>query len=118
MSRAPMMILMTALSAMSASLALADVADDTRLSYEVSYSDLDPARDPGAAALYQRLTSAAQRVCAPLAGQSLAHISRHRACVVEAVDTAVAKVDKPLVTAMHRSKFRDRSSVSVEVAKN
>jgi UrcA family protein len=70
----------------------------------VSYADLDLQAAAGAEVLYRRLQSAAQRVCHPLDnGQPMRNFQFQR-CYKTALDSAVAQVNKPILTAMHSSK--------------
>jgi UrcA family protein len=71
------------------------------LSKRVTFSDLNLDTQAGANALYARLRYAAGEVCEPYEGQDL---SRHRVwktCVDQALAAAVAKINKPRVTALH-----------------
>ena len=69
-------------------------------STEVSFRDLDLNTQSGAARLYRRIQGAAQRVCGYEATLSQAQtIWQH--CVLPTVDAAVAKVNNPLLTALH-----------------
>ena len=64
----------------------------------VRYADLDVTHSPGAALLFQRVKSAAERVCAD-PGRSIAAQAHHSACMRSAVTGAIAKIDEPAVTA-------------------
>lgn len=68
----------------------------------VRFSDLDLNRMAGADVVLSRIGQAARNVCgeAP-APRELAKRARHRACVAAATDTAVVRLDAPLVTARH-----------------
>lgn len=69
-------------------------------STEVSFRDLDLNTQSGAAKLYRRIQGAAQRVCGYEA--TLDNSQRiWRNCVRPTVDAAVAKVNNPLLTALH-----------------
>jgi UrcA family protein len=69
-------------------------------SAEVSFRDLDLNTQAGAQKLYRRIQGAAQRVCGYEATLAKAQsIWQH--CVRPTVDAAVAKVDSPLLTALH-----------------
>jgi UrcA family protein len=69
-------------------------------STEVSFRDLDLNTPSGAAKLYRRIQGAAQRVCGYEATLVKAQsIWQH--CVLPTVDAAVAKVNNPLLTALH-----------------
>ena len=81
---------------------------DAAVAYEpltavVSYADLNLDKQAGAAKMYQRLRGAARRVCAPLEGRHGVEMQL-RECVDEAVARAVAQIDRPALTSLHRSK--------------
>jgi len=72
------------------------------LRMDVSYADLNIDSAAGVKVLYSRLRSAARRVCAPFDdGQQRAINFHFRACYKNALDSAVAQVNKPILTAMH-----------------
>jgi len=67
----------------------------------VRFGDLDLSQSSGAAVLYHRLERAAAMACAPLDD-----LLRHRyfeVCVQSAVRMAVAKVDRPALTAYYKA---------------
>src|SRR5271166_2256631 len=70
--------------------------------YVVRFADLDLSKMTGATALYVRLQHAARAVCDPREGRELAFDTRFRACVDQAVTSAVARVNSPLVSEYHR----------------
>jgi len=69
-------------------------------SITVSFRDLDLSNPDGAKTLYYRIQTAAKTVCGPeettMIGKTI-----WRGCVKGAVDDAVAKVNNPLLTALH-----------------
>jgi UrcA family protein len=65
----------------------------------VHYGDIDLARPGSAARLYARLAQAAERVCSPLDTPDLALGQRHRHCVDDALDAAIAQVADPRLAA-------------------
>lgn len=68
----------------------------------VSYSDLDLSRPAGAAALLDRLSTAARAVCGGVPDiRNLAAMSNFRACRKEAMDRAVASIRAPLVAQLY-----------------
>ena len=69
-------------------------------SIEVGFRDLDLNTQSGAAKLYRRIQGAAQRVCGYEATLAEAQSIWER-CVLPTVDAAVAKVNSPLLTALH-----------------
>lgn len=75
------------------------------LSTTVPYGDLDLSRTAGADLMLNRIAQAARYVCgeAPRPGD-LAKRKRHRACLATATDSAVAKLDAPVVTARHQGR--------------
>ncbi len=70
----------------------------------VKVGDLDLSHAAGVAILYQRLQFAAQEVCGPssVTGSRLG-VSAHQACVNDAVENAVQQLNRPALTAYHRS---------------
>jgi UrcA family protein len=82
--------------------AQARAAGETVVGVEkVSYGDLNLATEAGAKVLYRRLRRAAALVCTPRG--SLAEVVKAgwRACYDKAMNSAVASVNKPMVTALH-----------------
>jgi UrcA family protein len=76
----------------------------------VRFGDLDLSRSEGAKQLYQRLNSAAETVCAPLDGGELVRHMKFRECVRTAINTAVAKVDRPALTAYYEAGHRNATN--------
>jgi UrcA family protein len=70
------------------------------LTQKVSYGDLDLESEQGAKLLYGRLQLAARDVCAPLEGIDLNSQALRRNCLDSALNLAVSKVNKPLVSAL------------------
>jgi UrcA family protein len=84
--------------------AQARAAGETVVGVEkVSYGDLNLATEAGAKVLYRRLRRAADQVCTSSGRGSLdAGIkAAWRACYDKAMNSAVASVNKPMVTALH-----------------
>ena len=69
-------------------------------SVEVSFRDLDVSTPSGAAKLYRRIQAAARSVC-QYEPTSPREPIIWQYCVRPTVDAAVAKVDNPLLTALH-----------------
>ena len=69
----------------------------------VAYGDLNLDSEQGAKVLYSRLRHAAQDVCAPFEGRELTQKQEWRDCYDKALATAVVKVNKTMVTALHHS---------------
>jgi UrcA family protein len=79
-----------------------DFPDTLRMT--VSYADLNIESAAGVKVLYRRLRFAAQHVCAPFDdGQHRTGNFHFRVCYRNALDSAVAKINKPTLTAMHSS---------------
>jgi UrcA family protein len=69
----------------------------------LKFADLDVTTVDGAAALFQRLGDAAERVCRnPLLGRSPDWTQAYSHCVHDALGGAVAKVNTPAVVAFAR----------------
>ena len=69
----------------------------------VRFGDLNLERPAGVAVLYRRLKLAAKHVCGEPEHPGSAIISvAWRACVTQAVERAVVKVDRPVLTAYYR----------------
>lgn len=98
-------VLISAL-ALSSQLAHGGPAPDA-LSMTVKFADLDLTRSAGTAVLYQRLKGAAQTVCAPFDARSrdLQSQVHFKQCVQSAIGTAVARIDRPALTAYYRAQF-------------
>jgi UrcA family protein len=74
----------------------------------VSYADLNLESAAGVRSLYGRLKSAAQRVCAPLDdGRYSPGNFGFQRCYQTALDSAVAKINRPVQTAMHNSRRQE-----------
>ena len=81
-------------------------AQSTVESVTVKFADLDLNTDQGDAALYRRLTVAARRACwqfpgaaepLPISRQKQLE-ARHATCVQQAIDGAVAQINRPVFT--------------------
>ena len=81
----------------------------------VHFADLDLMRSDGATVLYQRLKDAGETVCAPLDARELARHMSFKACVQSAIGTAVAKVDRPELTAYYERKTNGRNA-TIQIA--
>ena len=71
------------------------------LAKTVTYGDLNLESEQGAKVLYARLRSAARQVCRPVEGIELSSQRAWSTCVDEAVSSAVIKVNRERVTALH-----------------
>jgi UrcA family protein len=78
----------------------------------VNYRDLNLSTIDGAIALYERLKSAARTVCdEPLTG--VAAYDEWRSCYDAAMADAVAKVNDPLLTAVHRGPAGESPAIAM-----
>jgi UrcA family protein len=95
-------------TAITSALALTQVAcavpAPDRPQVVVHFADLDLSRSQGAAVLYHRLRAAAETVCAPLDDRELGRHMRFTECVQSALNTAVAKVDRPALSEYYRAR--------------
>jgi UrcA family protein len=71
-------------------------------SLTVSFGDLDLGNTAGVNTLYARLRSAARRVCGTADLRNLRAVADVKRCRAEALDDAVARIDHPRLTALHR----------------
>jgi UrcA family protein len=71
----------------------------------VKFADLDVSTPQGAATLYNRIRVASEGVCSPLDQRDLAATFRWKACVKQAIAGAVAKVDRPALSAVFAMKY-------------
>jgi UrcA family protein len=96
-------LLVTSLAVATLSLASTGFAsaDDVR-KVTVSYAELDLSKPAGADALYQRIKRAAFLVCggedSPIGWNRI----QKQQCISASVDEAVAKVNAPLLSALHQ----------------
>jgi UrcA family protein len=101
----------------SGQLARADSNSEPPLHIDVRYADLDLAHIAGATALYTRLRVAVRRVCAPLESRELERAQHFHACIADALATAVAKVNQPLLSTYYQAKRGGTGAVNPEVAR-
>ncbi|HKD55506.1 MAG TPA: UrcA family protein [Steroidobacteraceae bacterium] len=81
-------------------------------SVTVNYRDLNLSTIQGATALYQRLRGAARSVCdGPVTGLHAYH--EWRSCYEAAIADAVAKVNSPLLTALHRKSDKNATATAM-----
>ncbi len=72
----------------------------------VTFGDLNLDTPEGAAVLYQRITTAARKVC-NIFGDSIfpeARVAAEKACIDDAVTHAVMQVNRPLLTNLYKAK--------------
>jgi UrcA family protein len=81
----------------------------------VTYADLDLNSAAGARTLLHRIDLAARRICGPSSHSPLEPraASLNRRCVIEAVDMAVARIDAPLLAAVHTNKSSAGASLAL-----
>ena len=84
--------------------AVAGPGPDETASVTISFSDLDLSKPEGAQMLYRRIAAAARTVCGVSQAKQLKEIALAKDCYTAAVANAVATVNRPLLTALHRSK--------------
>ena len=77
--------------------------NQTTRSMTIHYRDVNLATISGAATLYQRIQGAARLVCEER-GRSLVEQRDWQACYHAAINDAVATVNSPTLTAVHRSR--------------
>jgi UrcA family protein len=74
----------------------------------VSYAELDINKPRGLEVLYSRIQHAAEVVCGvDRTPRELARGRQATACYKTAVDDAVRQINRPTLTALHRTKTRD-----------
>jgi UrcA family protein len=81
-------------------------------SMAVSYSDINLNTDAGAKALYQRIRSAAERVCGPRT-RAIGDLARFKSCVATATSDAVATLASPALTAVYDAHHGKRSTAQL-----
>lgn len=95
--------------------AIADEAPATDYSQRtVRYADLNLAREADARVLYARIQAAARQVCPELSPRSAAGRTNAIACRRTAVDNAVARVNAPVLSALHTGQSDTRLAVASE----
>jgi UrcA family protein len=71
------------------------------LTKTITYNAATLNSSQGAKTLYTRLQFAAREVCSPLENRELSRRRIYQSCVDTAVESAVLKVNSPLVSAVH-----------------
>lgn len=104
MQHTKLTVLLAVLAAGTSQVTLADTVDSVPLSHRVHYTDVNLADSAGAKVLYERLMTAADLVCAPYKSDELAQQKPYRFCVRQAVSTAVADINSPMLTSYYVSK--------------
>jgi UrcA family protein len=89
-------------------------ATNATLTYVVGFSDLDVSTIQGTKLLYARLNYAANVLC-----ESAATWGRKegQACVNKAIDTAVARINRPLLSRYHQLRTKGDKAGLVQLAK-
>ena len=73
----------------------------------VSFADLDLSKAAGAQTLYKRIKAAARNVCGPADNYTFVTPNKaFRKCYDKAIADAVAQIDRPSLTALHREETR------------
>ena len=78
--------------------ARASTPPDDAYSVTVQFADLDLDREAGIAKLYSRIKGAARHVCYQQAEEQPEATQSYPACVKHAVATAVARINRPLLS--------------------
>jgi UrcA family protein len=80
------------------------------VSIEVEYTDINLATEAGAESLYYRIVRAARTACGPTDSRSSRVMSEYRGCLRQAIDTAVAEVNSPKLSAVHQNRSPRQAS--------
>ena len=73
----------------------------------VNFADLDLSKAAGAQTLYKRIKAAARHVCGPIDNYTFVTPAKaFRECYDKAIADAVAQIDRPSLTALHREEAR------------
>jgi UrcA family protein len=100
------------------SIANADAPFEPRTA-TVQFADLDTANTQGAATLYRRIKTAAASVCRDLEpGKQLVGVWAYTDCVQTAMSNAIAKVNRPAVTAYAAARGMPIVNATVRIADN
>jgi UrcA family protein len=85
----------------------------------VRFADLNTANVEGAARLYRRLNFAAKTVCQDLdSGRDMFLVNLHADCVRQALSNAIAKVDRPALTAYAADRGIHLGAINMKIADN
>lgn len=91
-------ILVTSILSLTTLDARSAAPTDDAFSVTVQFADLDLDREAGIAKLYTRIRGAARRVCDQQASEQLVAKQSYPICVTHAVSTAVARIDRPMLS--------------------
>ena len=98
------MLLLSLVALTASSLAMADTQVNVK-SEVVRYDDIRLISDVGAAVMYVRLKSAAERACGgPIDTLQISQQKRYGACVADAMSKAVSDVNSPVLSKYFESK--------------
>ena len=97
-------VLLSALALSFAAICPAGDATGANQTSIVKYADLNVSSPAGAAALYARISVAANGVCRALDGRDLASKTYFDRCVHKAISEAVSKVDQPALYSIYDAK--------------
>ena len=105
----------TALSIASTALYADSAPDGTRLSTTVHYADLNLNQPAGVAELYRRITVAANLLCGPRAYTGFYDlVPEFTRCSEKAIAAAVARADRPQLTAYYHAHAARSGSQEIE----
>jgi UrcA family protein len=93
------------IAAFALTAALAGVSLPAQADMKVKFSDLDLSKPEGIAALYGRIERSARLVCKDASSPwDAGRVETFQRCYQAAIQDAVATVNQPQLTALHRSK--------------
>lgn len=107
LQRGAKQVLLVGLAAVTlglASTSFASASDNDVRKQTVSYAELDLTKQAGAEALYKRIKRAAFTVCGGYDSPMPWSYTLKSRCYKTALNEAVAKVNSPLLTALHQDK--------------
>lgn len=97
--------LTAALTSLSLPVQAGEPAASTEPNIKVKFRDLDLSKPEGAATLYQRIERSARLVCTDSSSPyDAGRVETFQRCYQGAIQDAVASIDQPLLTALHRAK--------------
>jgi UrcA family protein len=101
-------------TAIGANALASDAPAAATATYSVGYSDLDISTAKGAKTLYLRIRFAAETLCASSATWGK---KEGQACVNKAVDDAVVRLNRPLLSQYHQQRSKGDQAGLVQLAK-
>src|SRR5581483_9490285 len=102
-----------ALLSLTSAVAVASDDDTAAPTYKVRFGDLDLDTAAGNKQLYSRIRLGAESVCRTSEGKDLGSVAKHKRCMENAVADAVAKIDKPRLTAFYVSQHGGQPPLAV-----